>query len=223
MDKVKLIECINTFQAEGPDSGKRMLICRFKYCNRVCPWCDTLVKMRVEQEGNYDLTELQTILDKEKTGLLITGGEPTLDTKPHSQFESTALMLNELNYPIANVETNGYALQELIPQVKRHKYVRYIYSPKFFKDSELAAVKSDVENYLNVGNVCLKIVCEDTSNMVDFLEHLNDIGFDNSRIYLMPQGKTRDELLRNSPIVFDMAEEYKFNFSSRQHIIYDFV
>ena len=39
----------------------------------------------------------------------------------------------------------------------------------------------------------------------------------------MPEGKTREELINNSPKVFDVAEKYKTNFSSRDHIIYGFI
>ena len=56
-----------------------------------------------------------------------------------------------------------------------------------------------------------------------FLDFLTEIKFNNNRIFLMPEGKTREELINNSPKVFDVAEKYKTNFSSRDHIIYGFI
>jgi len=43
-EKVKLIEVFTSFQGEGPDTGRSMLILRFKRCNRTsegksCPFC----------------------------------------------------------------------------------------------------------------------------------------------------------------------------------------
>ncbi len=47
---VRAIEVFITYQGEGPDSGQRMLLVRYKRCNRNCPWCDTEVKMRISHE-----------------------------------------------------------------------------------------------------------------------------------------------------------------------------
>ena len=49
------------------------------------------------------------------------------------------------------------------------------------------------------------------------------INFDNHRIFLMPEGTTKEEILAHAPIVFDAAEKYKVNFTSRDHIIYNFL
>ena len=84
----KVIKCIETFvswQGEGFSSGQRMLIVRFKRCNRVesgrgCPWCDTQIKMRTNIEYSISLDKIQEILDKDKCGILITGGCPTYST-----------------------------------------------------------------------------------------------------------------------------------------------
>jgi organic radical activating enzyme len=218
IDTVKGIECINTFQGEGPDVGKRMLLFRFKYCNKVCPWCDTVVKMRVQQEAEYKIRDLQEIVSREKVGLLITGGEPTLDR----HFEETVALLKYLKYSVANVETNGYDLIDLIDKVGQLENIHYIYSPKIFKVSDLEAEIERTEKLKKYENVYIKLVYEDREFIdlyIGFLQELNI----NNRIYLMPEGTIRDDLIKNSPRVFDMAEKYKFNFSTRSHIIYGFV
>ena len=69
--------------------------------------------------------------------------------------------------------------------------------------------------------VYIKLVYEGEAQDI-LLNHLQSINFDNNRIWLMPEGKTLEELIKNSPIVFDAAEKYKTNFSSRNHIIYNF-
>lgn len=222
MESVKLIECINTWQGEGPDSGKRMLLCRFKYCNRTCPWCDTMVKMRVQQEADYSLEQLQETINQEKVGLMITGGEPTMKTKPHNQLDSTVLMLNKLTYPIANVETNGSRLEELMNRVKTSKPINYIYSPKIFARYDLEDSIKETNRILLFSNVYIKIVYESSELLKEYLLDLHRLKL-NGRVYIMPEGKTRDELIKHAPEVFDIAEKLKFNFSSRQHVIYDFI
>jgi organic radical activating enzyme len=218
METVKLIECINTWQGEGVDTGQRMLLCRFKYCNRKCSWCDTLVKMRAVQEAEFKLAKLQEIIDEERTGLMITGGEPTFS----SQLQQTISMLNTLDYPVANVETNGLGLLELIKEVSHDKNVHYSFSPKLFNDQDIEDALDLAEILSSNPNVFLKIVFGYEKLTIEFIEDVIKF-FPANRIYLMPLGKDRDQMFGNAPDVFDAAEKYKTNISSRMHLVYDFV
>jgi organic radical activating enzyme len=220
--KVTLIENFRSFQGEGPDSGKAMLILRFKTCNLSCKWCDTAVKMRISAEAPYDLDDIQATINETKCGILLTGGEPTI--KRH--FNEAVLILNELNYPFANVESNGFHLKELIEAVDPSKPVKFIYSPKIFsqKDTEEAIEKT--KELLPFEKLFIKVVYEKEDYMDRYCKFLskevNDIS-QSERVFLMPEGITRADLLRNAHVVFDAAEKYKFNFSSRVHIMYGFI
>lgn len=218
MESVNLIECINTWQGEGADTGQRMLLCRFKYCDRHCSWCDTLVKMRAEQELEMPLNKLQDILDKEKTGLMITGGEPTFS----NQLKQTITMLNLLDYPIANVETNGLGILELIKEVNPDKNVHYSYSPKIFNDNDWDDAHDLSESLSDNSKVFIKLVVSDDEYTINFLDHVVKV-FPSNRIYLMPLGKDKETMFSNAQQVFDLAEKYKTNVSSRMHLVYDFV
>jgi organic radical activating enzyme len=218
METVNLIECINTWQGEGVDTGQRMLLCRFKYCDRHCSWCDTLVKMRAEQELEMPLSKLQEILDKEKTGLMITGGEPTFS----NQLTQTIAMLNNLTYPVANVETNGLGLLELIKEVDPNKNVHYSYSPKVFNDEDYEEALDLAMQLASNSNVYMKVVYANEQIIYDFLKAVVKV-FPSNRIYLMPNGKNKETMFSNAQDVFDKAEEFKTNVSSRMHLVYDFV
>lgn len=218
---VQLIECITTWQGEGPDVGKRMLITRFKTCNKKCRWCDTYVKMRAFEAADFTLEKLQHVINTQKLGLMITGGEPTF----HHNYDQTKLMLNELEYPIANVETNGYGLDPLIDTIDPKKNIKYIYSPKIFSQEDLEKEKLNTYNLVKRDNVYFKIVYEPNELIESYLTYIST--FDNvilnQRVYLMPEGITRADLLRNAPKVFDAAEKYKCCFTSRTHIMYEFI
>ena len=221
MTTVKLIECLNTWQGEGPDSGKRMLLCRFKNCNRVCKWCDTLVKMRVSQEAEFTMLNLQKIIDENKCGLMITGGEPTFG----DHYFDTKNLLTELKYPLANVESNGYMLKDLINEVKSMKPIRFIYSPKFFNEEELQTEidrTKDLINDIKYGTVTIKLVYQNIDIIERYLEFIEEFEI-NGKVFLMPEGDTREKLISNSSMTFDAAEKYRLGFSSRDHIIYGFV
>jgi len=220
---IKTIECMTTWQGEGPNSGSRMLLLRFKQCDRVengraCRWCDTLVKMRVSMEQECTLMGIQELINKEGAGLMITGGEPTWS----HNFESTVSLLNELDYPLANIETNGYKLDELVDAVNPDKPVNFIFSPKFFTIGEVEQSKEQIHAFRNIHNVYFKLVYEENVLMDDYLSHLIGI-IPGHRIYLMPEGKDLESIKKHSELVFDAAEVYKVNFSSRDHIVYGFV
>lgn len=218
---VQLIECITTWQGEGPDVGKRMLITRFKTCNKKCRWCDTIVKMRSFQAADFTIEQLQKVIDDQKLGIMITGGEPTF----HTNLQQSIMLLNLLDYPIANVETNGFNLAELTSKVPLSKPVKFIYSPKIFSEEDLENEKKNVLIFKDDPRIYFKIVFENNELINEYLSYLclfEDL-IRLQRIYLMPEGITRADLLRNAPAVFDAAEKYKMCFSSRTHIIYEFV
>jgi len=225
LETVKLIENIFTFQGEGPDSGNRMLLLRFKKCDRIemkipCHYCDTLLKLRISDEGEYKLGDIQKKLTNEDLGILITGGEPLYD----EYFESTLALLN-LDYTIANVETNGYNIEKLVNRLPPDKNIRIIYSPKFFSfggvKREFEIIKK-ISHQIFKNRIIIKVVAYNDDNILEFLTLIKSMAL-NKYTYLMPQGKTRDELLKNSSVVFDLAEEFKMNFSTRDHVIYEFI
>jgi len=227
MDTVKLIEVFNTWQGEGPDAGRPMVILRFKLCNRKCKWCDTQVKMRVCQEAEYPITQIQKIIDETKAGILITGGEPTF--KPN--YDQTVSLLQDLKYPVANVETNGYNLLNLVGDthniVEDNQNIKFCYSPKIFNESDLDEAKYVSGGLFANPSVYFKVVYEKENQILldaylDFITKNTTITKQH-RLYLMPEGVTRVDLLRNAPMVFDACEKYRSCFSTRMHIMYEFV
>jgi organic radical activating enzyme len=219
------IQVTSTWQGEGVDTGKRVLMIRFKRCNRVdfnypCPFCDTKVLASNSIESSYSIEQMQEIIKIHNIGLLITGGEPTYGIN----LDYTNNILKNLEFPFADIETNGYDLEKLIDNNKdSDKEIHYIFSPKIFNKDDLEFNKKLTLKIKDNKNVFIKLVYLPSKLILKYLSFLKDINFDNNRIYLMPEGKTRDELLKNSEEVFDMAEKYNCNFSSRDHIIYNFI
>lgn len=216
-DKIELIECTNTFQGEGPDIGQRVVLCRFKHCNRICSYCDTLVKMRVQEEMEFSLSKLQNIINDTNCGLMVTGGEPTYD----KNLDYTIKMLNELDYPVANVETNGYDIVNLLKKVDNFKNIKFIISPKVFNSNELEQFKKFFENVLEDKRIYFKIVVPDDYDS-EIIQIINDYGY-NDRTYLMPKGTNDKELQESYPYVLDLAEEFSVNITTRLHLNYQIV
>lgn len=222
MESVRLIENFVSWQGEGPDSGSTMIILRFKTCNLNCPWCDTSVKMRISAEAPYSLKEIQQTINDRNAGLLITGGEPTVNR----HFDECLDLLNDLVYPVANVESNGFRLKELVEKVNPKQPVKFMYSPKIFNERDYENAVKLSDELLKYPNVYIKIVYQNFTLIHNFLNHLsvNRKGAAwNQRIWLMPEGTNRSDLIRNAGEVFDACEKYGFNFSSRSHLIFGFV
>ena len=219
---VKLIENFVSWQGEGPDSGRTMIILRFKTCNLNCPWCDTSVKMRISAEAPYELQDIQETINEKKAGLLITGGEPTVQ----KHFKDTVTLLNELVYPVANVETNGYQLLELIESVNPKQPIKFIYSPKIFNANDAKAAITLTKEIFKYDNVHVKVVYQKSTFIDTYLSYLKNnlpaLAW-NHRLWLMPEGTNRSDLIRNAGPVFDACEKYGAGFSSRDHIIFGFV
>jgi len=219
---VKLIENFVSWQGEGPDSGQTMIILRFKTCNLKCPWCDTSVKMRVAAEAPYLISDIQNTINERRAGILVTGGEPTVP----KHIDDAILLLNTLDYPVANVESNGYNLEKLVLDSAGSKNINFMYSPKIFNAKDLEQAYEKTESLLDFDNVYYKIVWEDNGLIPAYCGWLSSKVKGRraaNRIWLMIEGVTRSDLIRNSPDVFDACEKFKFNFSSRNHIIYGFV
>lgn len=216
-----LIENFVSWQGEGPDSGRTMIILRFKTCNLKCPWCDTQVKMRVSAEAPYRLSDIQKTIDERKAGILVTGGEPTVP----KHFDEAASLLNNLNYPVANVESNGFKLYEFIQEVDPKKPVKFMYSPKIFKSDDFKLAKKTAEKIVGHHAVYIKVVWDGNVHTKAFLAWLatQDDLLSQHRVWVMPQGVTRAELIKNSEETFDICETFRMCFSSRSHLIFGFV
>ncbi len=232
INHVKLIENFRTFQGEGPDAGRAMLLLRFKYCDKACSFCDTRVKMRISEEGEYSLSSIQMQLDSNRLGLMITGGEPTFE----QHYSETMLLLTQLNYTVANVETNGCQLEKLLKERDWTKTpVKFIYSPKIFDERTLYHATLLTNIVLDHPNVFIKIPFVDNDHVIKYCdwiakERAERENFDiatmrslNHKIWLQPIGSELMEQEESSARVMDACEKYSFNFSGRLHIMYNFI
>jgi len=222
LDPIKLIEVCNTWQGEGPDCGRQMLLVRFKHCNLACSYCDTMIKMKQSAEGSYTIDELNKFILKTK-GIMITGGEPTFEPN----YTSTIKMLKYLDYQIANIETNGNQIIRLLSDVSKiqnfnpSKRIKIIYSPKVFNQNSLVNELGKISDIISDPKVFLKIV--PTTESIPLIEQVSSMIKDRSKIYLMPLGSNLEEIAENWVTTIDLADKYNLNITPRMHISYNFV
>jgi len=232
MYKLKLVEVFNTYQGEGIDAGRQMTIVRFRECDRVmnakaCPFCDTMIKMRISAEAEYDFEIINNMV-KKTGGLMITGGEPGYS----NNLEVTKILLSECCWDIVNIETNGCNINELISFIneleKNHSYdisktIRVMYSPKFFNSDEVRDEIIKTKEIINDPHLYIKVVDTGDELIKEYLHEIVLLSKRKDQIWVMPEGTNRDNLIKNSSHTMDIIEEYGVNFSSRNHIIFGFV
>lgn len=229
---IKLVELSQSWQGEGPDMGRSMVITRFKYCNKHCSFCDTIIKMKTFSEGSYSINDINQSLQKTKA-LMITGGEPTFISKDKKidNLSQTVLMLSYCDYQTVNIETNGCQLEQLIFEFQRcgntrknEKWLgKIIYSPKIFSTEDYNIELEKTIKLINKPFLYMKIVADGSKLTEKFIKEISSLSNEKGKIYLMPLGTTYEEITKNWPYCIDLADECNLNLSSRLHIMNQFI
>ena len=223
-----------TVQGEGRFAGYPAIFVRLSGCNLDCSWCDTpytwdwtgkngTVYIRSEEEFNPSdeqlLSEVKRILTNQDQRIIISGGEPLLQSKNIRAFHDM-IRTAGLNNPI-DIETNG-TLNPL-DNVNTNIIDHYTVSPKFGSSGiewkpRWNKTINEFRSLAFVGKADCKFVVsneEDTKQVEDFIDKFN---FPRSNIYIMPEGKTSEELQRSAGLVADTAIRLNVKYSDRLHV-----
>lgn len=180
--------------------------------------------------NNEDGTRRKTPI----TNVIISGGEPTL--------WGTALADLALGFLATGIhltiETNGTKYVELLTKQKRKgkepidltSNVLVSISPKlkssvpvgspYEKDHEKLRVNYVVlEALLKRYPSYLKFVVTDATDLVEIKEIQSKLSLPPNRIFLMPEGITREQILASGPVVHNLCMEYGYRYSPREHVI----
>lgn len=251
MNQLNLIQYDITWQGEGSDTGKRMLLLRFKDCNRSCPFCDTNGMMKNNECITIPFIKIMNDLPTAQNRIILTGGEPTLYIK---EIVSLIKFLYEkYNKPVKfSIESNGFKVLELISEliVELSFDIKYILdnisfniSPKFL-DTRKEDNDEDVcdeehmmrwlvknieiaEKLKQFSNIDFKIVMggDDDDLKGVTLAYLSmlitKLNIDRDRIYLMPMGVTIEENIKNFGYVREIADQFGLNISARIHLLFN--
>lgn len=253
-------EYFYSIQGEGPTAGHPAVFLRLKACNLLCPgWksapvkhpranitsgCDTYLtwlkgtKMTFEQiwdawkkSGWYSLFNCSR-----KTGimLVITGGEPMLQSKNVSEFLSTWERVDHIHFPgHVEIETNGtivpvwneahvwatqiqYNVSPKLESSGNEKDKRYVpqalrYYARFTRGDTLPENKRVTAFF--------KFVIQDpTNDLREINDMIGTFNINPQRVYLMPEGATREALHENLLKVAELAKSTGYKVSPRMHI-----
>lgn len=244
--KVQVIDIHTCLQGEGKYMGVPHILIRMSGCNLNCQFgetiCDTAYASWRPEAGKYTLQQIDNFLQDhfEHFGkVFITGGEPTINQHLLAQIVDVC---KEYDYFVA-IETNGTNVFR-IPGID---FVTV--SPKLSsslprpgttvdlldEDYEVQIVDYDKHQRNRVNTDALKnIIREYSTQYKDYqfkfvitnerdlkeVESVKNIAqIPRSKIWLMPEGITPEQIALKRPWVMETAIENGYNYSDRLHIL----
>jgi len=209
-------------QGEGPRAGRACGFVRFGGCNLSCSWCDSPYTW---DASRYDLrTEITqwSVADilhdaRDWPEVILTGGEPLMHQK-NPDWGPLLRGFFKMKIPIA-VETNGTIAPTQSTATLVH---HYSISPKLGNSGEHkknqnteVAVWPDEAKSRSI----LKFVVTCADDVYEAAEIGNALGWTPDKVWVMPEGVTREAVLASWQIIFETAAQLGINASQRLHVL----
>ncbi|HEY9162273.1 MAG TPA: 7-carboxy-7-deazaguanine synthase QueE [Desulfomonilia bacterium] len=200
---MKIIEIFPSIQGEGPWTGRPCTFIRLAGCVRpYCSWCDTRYALSGGEEMPVKEV-LSRIKELERSSVVITGGEPFI------QKDEVVLLheaLVESGFSV-QYETSGKAG---IPDLKS---AFIVLSPKR-PGRKWLIDKTDIKKA-----DCFKFVYDSAKTGRSIRRFIRDNGIDVSRVYIMPEGQTKEDQIAMMPEVFEFCISNGFMMTPRLHVL----
>lgn len=202
-----LNEIFYSIQGEGLNAGKPAIFVRFGGCNLKCAFCDSRFTWHKTENDNHEVEIAEVFAEIRKypdcKHIVITGGEPML------QQDVISATRREFPDYYIEVETNGS--QEC----------------RCYDDVNLFTVSYKTSNSGNAAyglktanDKCVyKFVIRRKDDFDEIEAIIQQYQLPPEKVFLMPEGVTRDEILRKHQFVADFCAQSGYNFSTRLHIL----
>jgi 7-carboxy-7-deazaguanine synthase len=208
-------EIFHSIQGEGTLAGTPSVFIRLAGCPLRCKWCDTQYAWDAGNGDDYPFTEIvNKAVHWPCRFIVITGGEPMMNP----QLPQLAKALKERSKHIT-IETCGINfiaglscdLMSISPKLSNSG------RKDLLNDS---AYLSSIRQLARQYPYQFKFVVDSADDLPEIQQMLEQIGgISTEKVMLMPQAKTRDELITKSPMVAQMCKETGYIFCQRLHIL----
>lgn len=228
-------EIFDTVQGEGRNIGKPVVFARLSDCNLTCSWCDTPYTWAFNEERAakhdegkaYDKEEEQVYVEigdaiDQISGyplkrLVVTGGEPMMQQASIAELVR-GLKAETEDYWV-EIETNG-----TIPPTKQMLELvdQFNVSAKLENsgNSEKKRRKSKaLEAFAATPKADFKFVVMGNEDLAEILELVEEYQIPHERVFLMPEGRTPEEVEKHQKEMVELCKENNFNLTTRLHVL----
>jgi 7-carboxy-7-deazaguanine synthase len=245
-EKINVTECIAVIQGEGKFTGHPSFLIRTSGCNLNCQFKGSLCDASKESwNHNNTSNKLFSLHDIDKVikqypniyKVFITGGNPTTNAK---MFMDIVKVCQDNNLQI-HIEDNGTQFNPLFigeldfislsPKLKNSIPVPGSFAKEINREVTESDKKIHLKNYRNIDSLKkwigyfdyqLKFVVSDEEELQEIEDLINEIDADRNRVYLMPEGATREQLESRRKWVYETCLKLGYNYTDRLHIlVYD--
>jgi len=204
-------EIFYSLQGEGFLAGVPSVFIRLAGCPLRCKWCDTEYAQQHSAGLDYGIAQITKVIRNWPSRfVVITGGEPMI----HPELPQLTRSLKTAGKHIT-VETAG-----VVFMADMHCDLMSI-SPKLSNSGnssgpDLAVLKDLIGSY----NYQMKFVVDFEEDLAEINQVIEKLGrVDLGKAMLMPQARTREELLAKSPMVAELCKRSGFTFCQRLQIL----
>jgi 7-carboxy-7-deazaguanine synthase len=219
---MRIAEIFHSIQGEGRLVGTPSVFIRTSGCNLRCVWCDTpYTSWEPEgEERNLDEILAETKRYPAKHAV-VTGGEPLLA----HEIEALTQQLKRAGFHIT-VETAatifkpvGCDLMSMSPKLVNSTPWKRDQGKFAWMHEQHRINMPVIEQFIERYDYQLKFVVERESDFAEvegILEKLGNV--ERSRVFIMPQGITREELHERARWIVELCKEHGFSYTPRLHI-----
>ncbi|MDA7742283.1 7-carboxy-7-deazaguanine synthase QueE [Francisellaceae bacterium] len=236
-----IIEMYPCLQGEGQFEGRPIFALRTTGCTHRCHfgaggWCDTWYSSIHADKGKYTFNDFVALTEQYHhiKEIMVTGGAPTMHpallneishfAHKHKMFvtlETEGSHFIKTDYPLDFISLSP-KFSNSIPELGIKTPLEKTIDEKFIQQHEKFRLNHDaIKQMLAYHNdYQIKPVwdgAQETLNEIKEFLSYHDIP--KNKVYAMPAGQTREQLIEAYPIVMEMCLKEGFNFTGRTHII----
>ncbi|MGA2679333.1 MAG: 7-carboxy-7-deazaguanine synthase QueE [Sedimentisphaerales bacterium] len=216
-------EIFHSIQGEGTLAGMPSVFIRLAGCPVQCKWCDTKYAWDANDGEELPIPEIvNRIVHWPCRYVVITGGEPMVN--PELPDLAKALKKRNKHITIETAGINFVAglacdLMSISPKLS-NSGKKTKTTPLRQQSSGQADPFSPVRQLIRQYPYQLKFVVDSPDDLPEIQQAVEQIGgVSTEKVMLMPQAKTRDELIAKSPMVAQLCKETGYVFCQRLHIL----
>ncbi len=213
-----------TLQGEGPSSGRPCGFVRLGRCNLTCTWCDTpytwdwkglngIIYEPSKELRNIPVAEVASkLIGMEVPMVVVTGGEPLIHRKDITE-------LVELLSPTMRIEVETNGTLETWPELRTavHQFNVGVKLANSGVEENRRLVPKAIESFPADQSI-LKFVVDSPQDIGEVKEIQQRFGIEDSRIWIMPEGKTMEEIVAVTTQVAPLVIEKRWNLTSRLQV-----